>query len=506
MNEYVKTGGTSRNEDSKHNFVLLSHDLRSSLAGVLGSLETIDRAGLPERSQGNLDRAIESSRLLQELLNLAFEMGDDPTGAENSGKPIDPSRELRIIADIWEPQARSAGTEFVRDIPEGLPRLDSSDKVSFHRILNNLIGNATKFSACGKVSVSVIDSGAQTLGIRIADSGPGFSEAALERLFQFRGRPENSTKPGSGLGLYIANSLVRGMGGTIVARNKPAGGAEIILSFPVEQGRNNRDTAEPSKLPDLSSLHILLAEDNITNQLVVTQMLKSMGASFAVASDGVAALALFDREDFDVVLLDIEMPRKSGLEVLREIRGRADHKSATPLVALTAYVMREHRERIERAGADGIIAKPIEGIAALGNSILSFMYGTNPPVGPSQENASTLFSFEGDVGAIDTDVFNTLLDSIGPDMRAEFLKKVAIDLRDMRSKLIEAEVCGDYMAIRAASHTLISVGGSIGGANLQQCAEALNLAVKSDSQINRQSLNMLCIKGISEVLAFLATQ
>ncbi len=506
MNQYAKTGSDEERDETKRNFALLSHDLRASLAGVLGSLDLIDTTDLSKDAQANLARARASSRMLQELMELAFDMGEDLTYPANSGDPVNVAAELEVIADIWLPQVGRDGTGFSLDIPENLPLLDTTDKVSFHRIINNLIGNAIKFSTRGEVRVSVAYANGETMRIEISDTGPGFSDAAKAGLFQFRSRPEDSDKPGSGMGLYIVSTLVRGMGGAISARNRPGGGAQVTLTFPVRQHHQASRFAGEEPLPDLSHYKILLAEDNITNQLVVTQMLKSMGARFEVASDGVEALEIFEREDFDVVLLDIEMPRKSGLEVLRAIRARTDAKSATPLVALTAYVMREHRDRIEMAGADGIIAKPIEGISALGRSILGFMYGSAPQITPVPEAANTLSGFQGDVGEVDRQVFDTLMQTIGAETREDFLEKVTIDLQDMRTNLIEAEAAGDSQAIRAASHTLISVGGSIGAANLQQCAEALNLAVKADGQINRQSLNMLCIKGISEVLAFLAKQ
>ncbi len=504
MNEYTTPETDTQIDETKRNFALLSHDLRASLAGVLGSLDLMEGAALSEKDRGNLSRARASSRMLQELMDLAFDLGDDLSGVGNSGEPVNVATELNLIADIWSPQVREGG--FSIDVPENLPVLDTTDKVSFHRIVNNLIDNAFKFSPDGDVRISVSYAQGETLRIGIADSGPGFSDTARQRLFQFRGRPENSEKPGSGMGLYIVSTLVRGMGGAISARNRPGGGAEVMITFPVRQKHPAPRFEGEEPLPDLSHYNILLAEDNVTNQLVVTQMLKTMGARFEVASDGVEALAKFEKGTFDVVLLDIEMPRKSGLEVLRAIRGRDDAKSATPLVALTAYVMRDHRDRIEKAGADGIIAKPIEGIAALGRSILGFMYGAVPQVTPDPDMPNTLSGFQGDIGEIDHLVFDTLMCTIGADAREDFLEKVTTDLRDMQTSLIEAEAAGDTQAIRSASHTLISVGGSIGASNLQQCAEALNLAVKSDGQVNRQSLNMLCIKGISEILAFLAKQ
>jgi len=504
MNQNIHHAPKHGDAETKQNFTLLSHDLRATLTGVLGSLDLIRTTNLDKEAVENLTRAQASAKMLEELLDLAFHLEDDFPAPERDNEPVNIETEINTIAQIWSGRL-SRGKISVK-LPDNLPLLDSSDKVSFHRILNNLVNNADKFSTGGDIHLSAVYTGGETVAVRVTDSGPGFNDEALSRLFQFRGRPQESEKPGSGIGLYIAKTLVHGMGGAITVRNRPEGGASISLTFPIaRQGRSQNFNAI-AETPDLTGIHILLAEDNTTNQLVVTQMLKSMGATYNVASDGVEALDIFEKERFDVVLLDIEMPRKSGLEVLREIRQLEDARSGTPLIALTAYVMREHRDRIEKAGADGIIAKPIAGIASLGRAILGYMYGNFSDENPNADQAAILPEVAGNIGAINKMVFDTLMETIGSETKAEFLEKVTIDLEDMRSRLIEAEASGNLPEIRAASHTLISVGGSIGAINLQRCAEALNLAVKVDGQKNRQSLNLLCIKGISEVLLYISSQ
>lgn len=502
MNDFSDLTQNDHLTEEGSGFALLSHDLRSSLAGVLGSLSLVRPDEVSEAAQKQLTRARASALMLQEMLNLAFDMSGEKTYLANSGDLINVTEELAVIADIWTVQAEIRGHQFSVKVADDLPLLQSSDRVSFHRVVNNLISNSNKYSNNGDVAVTVRYAGDETVKMTVADTGPGFSAEAMEMLFQFRGRPENSEISGSGLGLYIASTLVKNMGGLISARNLDTGGAIVEIELPVDR----TEVVVPEKtaktdLPDLSKLKILLAEDNVTNQLVVTQMLKTLGASYEIASDGVEALDYFNRDDFDLVLLDIEMPRKSGLEVLREIRARNDRKADIPLVALTAYVMQEHRDRIESAGANGIIAKPIEGIASLGHSILGYM--TNSPVAIG---VKTIERMEDDIGAIDLEIYQGLVNVIGKSSMSELLEKVSIDLTTIKENLANAEVQDDLNEMRAASHTLISVAGAIGATNLQKSSEALNAATKTSDGDKRQSLNMVCIKGISEVLAFVAAQ
>jgi len=492
-------------KDAKKGFALLSHDLRASLGGVLGSLEMLNTLALSAEAGAHIGRARASGQMLLELLDLAFDMGDDQVKTQGSDICVNVAHELKVISDIWTPQFSQGDRRFSIELPADMRPLESTDRVSFHRVLNNIISNANKFSANGSIAVSVTLTDDNSVSVAVKDTGPGFSDTALDKVFQFRSRPQNSDKPGSGLGLYIASTLVKSMGGGITARNRSEGGACVTVTFPLSDHRFDQvATPENKPLPDLSHLNILLAEDNITNQLVVTQMLKTMGATYVVASDGVEALERFETQDFDVVLLDIEMPRKSGLEVLREIRNRTDIKSGIPLLALTAYVLPEHRDRIERAGADGIIPKPIEGIAALGYSILEYMNGTVS--GQMPPNSVDAIVEQDDIGHIDMTIFNALVSAIGADSIVDFWGKVTIDLNNMKDSLIDAEVSGDMANMRAASHTLVSVAGAVGAVNLQASAGKLNTLAKSENPDGRQPLNMLCIKGILEVLTFIKSQ
>ena len=480
-------------DESNSGLAIISHDVRSALAGILGGIELIDTENLDAETAAQMLRIRGSSQMLKEMLNLLFEIGED-----EDASPINISEELKVLNDIWSVQAKSKGYRFIVKSPSDLPLLTSNDRVSFHRILNNLINNSTKYADDTDIELSIDSDIAKQIRFEVRDRGAGFSDEALEKLFEFGGRPKNASRSGTGLGLYIAKSLVESMGGKIYAQNHPNGGASVSFTLPASLETVHADAPRKSSdLPDLSGLKILLAEDNVTNQLVVTQMLKNMGARYTVASDGVEALEAFEAEDFDLVLLDIEMPRKSGLEVLREIRDRSDPKAKAIIVALTAYVMKEHKERILNAGADGIIAKPIEGIASLGKNILGFLGNQH------HEAAEPVLDTEfGEIGELDEEIFENLKSIMGPDSIAELLEKVQIDLKTIQHDLIQGETENDPLVIRSSSHTLISVAGAIGATNLQKCAQALNMTAKTDDLVQRQSLNLRCIDGIHSVLNY----
>ena len=254
-------------------------------------------------------------------------------------------------------------------------------RIELDRILGNLIANAMKFTDAGEVSLKVgVKDG--TLQFCVRDEGQGFSDPALERLFLPGGRPADERRPGSGLGLHISKELAGRLGGTLSVRNREIRGACVSLAIPAGAWECRETPVAP---PDLSGLTILVAEDNETNQILVRQMLEGMGARMVLARDGQEALDLLAQTPVDIALIDIEMPRLSGIEVMQRLRARAGFD--TPLIALTAYVMRENREAIYAAGADGVIAKPIGSVASFGRRSGAMWSGGPRAAAPAGEPA-----------------------------------------------------------------------------------------------------------------------
>ncbi len=258
----------------------------------------------------------------------------------------------------------------------------------------------------------------------------------------------------------------------------------------------------------LSGMHILLAEDNPTNQMVAAQMLASLGAEATLAEDGVAALELALERPFDLALIDIEMPRMDGTEVIRRIRSGPAPQRDMPLIALTAYVMREHRAAIDEAGADGVIAKPILSIEGLGRDILDIVArrrrgGPAPareapadrPPAPSPSEAG-----------IDARIFEQLSRSIGPAAIAELLRKMDRDVLDVRQRIAAALPGRETQPLREATHILVAVAGSMGAVKLQNDAQCLNSAAHTGDYAEMERLGRVVISEIDLLRAFIRSK
>lgn len=236
----------------------------------------------------------------------------------------------------------------------------------------------------------------------------------------------------------------------------------------------------------LSGLRVLLAEDNPTNQLVAVQMLECLGASVSLARDGAEALEIAAGEEFDVMLVDIEMPRVSGIDVIRTLRGSTGRNARLPMIALTAYVMREHRAAISAAGADGIIAKPILSIEQLGADVRRYMRDRE---GQSEEaTASKPDAAGASRPVIDESVYHSLVQAIGPDAMSELLGKVDTDVESARTRLAEALEFRNAEEVRSASHILISVAGAIGAVQVQEGAKQVNTTAHQGDLVKVEEL------------------
>ncbi|MFT5160903.1 MAG: two-component system aerobic respiration control sensor histidine kinase ArcB [Paracoccaceae bacterium] len=491
---------------------LLSHDLRSALSDILGGLRLVESEKLDTETQAHFDRVKVASEALARLMDKT--MSDDaldPNNQMTSVVNINLSEFLNDTRKRWAGRAKDTGITFALESSTSLPAIITLDRVSLDRVLANLIGNAIKFTDVGQVVLLVDCRADRALCFTIRDEGQGFSPEALERLFEYQGRPDRADKPGSGLGLYIAKELSGVLGAELAISNRAVGGAEAQLTIPHStwfdralrrEGKSHQ--LVQNKQVDLSGLRILLAEDNKTNQLVATQMLRSMGAEFAVASDGIEAFEMLGRERFDLALLDIEMPRMTGLELIKAVRSMPAPVCNMPLVALTAYVMREHRERIYGAGADGIIAKPVMSITELGLAILGYMNGTKSRM--RMEPANSTDAAQATDMIVDQDVFATLVETIGQDSLSELLGKLLADTDSVAEGIGLGRKSLDLAEIRSQTHILVSVAGAIGAQPLQHVAQRLNTAANRQDAAEVDDLCGECLSGLKALQGFILAQ
>ncbi len=481
-------------------FSLLSHDLRSALADILGGVRLIDRGRLDDATRAQIDRIEAAGQVLVGLLDA------EPTGGALDGmsatRPptaLELNGFLDLIRKRWSARASEKGLVFSISKAEHLPRIVTLDRVTLERVIGNLISNAVKFTDQGKVVLKVSLENDASLCFRVCDDGPGMSPQALEHLFRYAARPGGTRKPGSGLGLYIAKALASQIGGKLEIANRAEGGAEAIFRIPATVwAASNSEFPVVESPPDLTGLRILVAEDNLTNQMVVAHMIEAMGADFALAADGREALALARAGHFDLALLDIEMPRMNGLELIHALRAAPPPLCDMPLVALTAYVMREHRDRIHAAGADGIISKPILSLSAFGNEIRRHLGRNRASAAPGPTTGADRTD-----GLVDRMVYDRLIDTIGPGARGELLDKLRIDATAVARGLRRGLNAGDMAIIREHTHVLISVAGAIGARRLQDAAQRLNAAARRKASDEVADLCTTCLEGLDALQTFI---
>jgi CheY-like chemotaxis protein len=336
--------------------------------GVVGALARTPLSG----EQHGLVRLIESSaqtleRLLTDVLDLArIEAGRFDIRAE----PFEPAQTLRDIHALFEPRAREKGLVFELILGSGCADRRVGDAGRLRQIAANLVSNALKFTEAGFVRLRA-DAGDGRLRLEVEDSGIGFPQAIAERLFErFQQADGSITRRygGSGLGLAISRTLAEHMGGALTAASEPGRGSVFSLSLPLAlAGDAPTAAAAPAPAAAERRLRVLLAEDHPTTRKVVELILAAADVELTSVCDGGEAVAAAKAGDFDLVLMDMQMPVMDGLSATREIRAweRVSGRARTPILALTANALAEHARASRAAGADGHIAKPISAPALL---------------------------------------------------------------------------------------------------------------------------------------------
>ncbi|WP_196774244.1 response regulator [Rhodovulum sp. MB263] len=477
---------------------MLGHDMRSAIADILGGLSLAELGPLDPDSRLQLKRVQSAAEQLARLTDetLALITGDEIDQLE---APIHTALLpfLERIAGRWQAHAEEHGLAFALDIHTDLPGIIGTDPAALERILSNLISNAMKYSAAGTVRLKTHMGPRESLCFRVRDTGPGFSEEAMARLFEFAGRPAESSQPGSGLGLHIVRDLARRVRGQLQLVNLAEGGAEVSVILPRSAWAPGVQTrGDLRDLPDLSCCDVLLAEDNPTNQLLMRQMLETLGARCTMVKDGQAAAEILAARRFDLALIDIEMPRLSGIDVIRRLRTSEGDSPGTAVLAVTAFVLAANRDQIYAAGADGILAKPIMSLDAFGEAIMGVL---------NRRPCNCAHVSERPV-PFDALHLDRLLALAGPEDGRELLTRMHDDLEAVRAGLVEALERGNRTMLLSQAHVLISLAGAVGNGTLQALAEHLNSAARRQDNTEVGQLGPQIVAHIEELCTALEAE
>ena len=349
----------------------MSHEIRTPLNGVLGMAQIMAAGALEPDQRRRLDTIRASGRSLMDVINAILDISQIEAGKmEVAPAPFDLPAHLEGLRQLYGGLARGKGLDFSLEIAPSAAGWRLGDAERLRQVLSNLVSNAVKFTENGAVRITV-EGDDKTVIARVIDTGVGIPEDKRDRLFtKFSQLDSSSTRRtgGSGLGLAICKSLTELMGGTIAYAPPASGGACFCISLPMPEVAGPAETATtpevdaPGLKPDAAAPKILVVDDNQTNRAVLLTLLGHLGVDGHFAVDGRDALAMWEKERWDAILMDVHMPVMDGVQASRAIRERerASGRSRTPIVAVTASVLSHERALYAEAGMDSLVAKPIE--------------------------------------------------------------------------------------------------------------------------------------------------
>ncbi|TDX28283.1 hybrid sensor histidine kinase/response regulator [Rhodovulum visakhapatnamense] len=341
---------------------VMSHEMRTPLNGLLGTMDLMQRTPLDAEQRQYLEVMACSGEILLHHVEDALEASSRDAGrSEVRNEAFDLSAKLRRVVAIHQSLARLRDTRLVLDIAPGLEEV-RGDAPRLRQILINLISNAVKFTRDGTVTISAARAADGRVEIRVADTGIGIAPEDLPRIFDdfftvdaTYGREAG----GTGLGLAIVARHVELLGGEIAVESRPGRGSVFTLRLDLPEARGGiaRPAAPATAAAPARPLDVLVVEDNRVNRFVARRLLEGLGHRVTEAEDGIDGVAAATARRYDVILMDISMPRLDGVEAARRIRAA----SGVPprIVAMTAHTLPADLTRFRAAGMDEVALKPV---------------------------------------------------------------------------------------------------------------------------------------------------
>ena len=439
----------------------MGHEIRTPLNAILGTAELMQLQPLPEKVNAGIGTIRRSGEALLAILNQVLDFARSEDGRLTV--EIQPASIAEVVAgavDMLRDRAIENGNRIELEMPSSLrfPVVET-DPTRLKQVLLNLVSNAIKFTEGGTVTVRLeerLNLGGARLRFEVADTGIGIDEEGIRKLFQPFSQVDASINRrfgGTGLGLAISKEIVERLGGTVGVSSKKGAGSRFWFELPAIEATSQPAPALVPPRGPLPALRVLLVEDNSVNQQVAAGFLKHLGQEVDLANDGFEAVEMAAKNDYDVILMDMQMPNMDGVEASTRIRAMGGPRSQTPIIAITANASEDDRSRCITAGMNGFQSKPIS---------VEKLRGVIQSIAPSGAPAQ----IESRLPAVNEPSFEArrqeIAEVLGEDGFAELLAHFFDDATMLVGALQKAAESGDAATRDRLLHTLKGAASNVG--------------------------------------------